>query len=401
MMAPMRDPSSLPLVAAVRRRFSTVFATDAEGVALAPGRVNLIGEHVDYNEGLVLPMAIDRRVAVAFRIRRDGILRAHSAAFGDTRSERIAELAPPGPTGAGRWFAYVAGVAWAMREAALPVVGVDLAIESELPAGAGLSSSAALETAVARALAAVGQVAWDPAAAAALCRRAENLYAGAPCGPMDQIASACAREGCALLLDCRSLAFEPVPLPAGAEIVVMDTGVTRELTASAYAARRGECGEALRRVRAQASAVVALRDVTPELLERSRVALGGPGGVLYRRARHVVEESARPAALAAALRSGDLAAAGRLLDASHASLRDLYDVSCPELDLITAIAGSHDACFGARLTGAGFGGCAVALVRPQEVERFCADVGAAYRERTGRDGTLFACRPAAGASLAA
>jgi galactokinase len=448
-----------PLVAVARDRFAAVFdaVPRAESpwplAALAPGRVNLIGEHVDYNDGLVLPMAIDRHVAVAFAPRMDGTLRAHATAFGETRAARIADLEPgsagiPAPgsaadpraeatrrpvTGAaadgvdawrapahsavspprGHWFAYVAGVAWALREAGLTVPGADLVIASDIPIAAGLASSAALELATARALCAVATIPWTPAAMAALCQHAESAYVGTRCGPMDQHAAACAREGCALLLDCRTLAYEAVPLAAGATIVAMDTAVPRALAASAYNERRRSCEEAVRRLRAAIAAgdpqrgvvIRALRDVTPELLESCRAALRAPatpgddGERLYRRVRHVVEEIPRPARLADALRAGDFEAAGRLLDESHASLRDLFGVSCAELDLITDLARAHPACFGARMTGAGFGGCAIALVQTARAAGFAAEVGGAYRSRTGRPGALFPCRPAAAAAL--
>jgi galactokinase len=346
-------------------------------------------------------MAIDRHVAVAFAPRADSVLRAHAAAAAETREARLFDLAPPPPGAArrGDWFAYVAGTAWALREAGLPVTGVDLAIAGNAPEGAGLASSAALELAVARALCAAADLPWDPVTMARLCQRAENHYVGVACGLMDQYASACGHAGAALLLDCRSLACTPVPLPEEVAIVVMDTAVPRRLAASAYNERRAACAEAVRRLRALDPAITTLRDVSPALLVAGQELLRNPGDTLLRRARHVMEEMTRPAALAAALVARDFAEAGRLLDASHASLRDLFEVSCPELELITDLARGHPACHGARLTGAGFGGSAVALVEAGNAVDFAANVQTSYRERSGMAGVCFVCRPVAGTGL--
>jgi galactokinase len=397
----MGRPQSL--VSAVRRVFAATFGPAAAppAIALSPARVNLIGEHVDHQDGRVLPMAIDRHVAVAFAPRADGTLRAHAAAPGETREARLADIAPspPDATGRSEWFAYVAGTAWALREAGLPVAGADLAIAGNTPQGAGLASSAALELAVARALCAAADLPWDPVAMARLCQRAENHYVGVACGVMDQYASACGRVGAALLLDCRTLECTPVPLPEEMAIVVMDTAVPRRLASSAYNERRAACAEAVRRLRALDPEITALRDVTPALLTAGQGLLRSPGDTLLRRARHVVEEMARPTALAAALTACDFAAAGRLLDASHASLRDLFEVSSPELELITNLARGHPACHGARLTGAGFGGSAVALVEAGHAAGFAASVQADYRKRSGRPGACFVSRPVAGAGL--
>lgn len=398
-------PRPQSLVSAVRRAFAAAFGRSAAvpAVALSPARVNLIGEHVDHQDGPVLPMAIDRHVAVAFAPRADAVLRAHAAATAETREARLCDLALPPHDAAprGDWFAYVAAVAWALREAGLPVAGADLAIAGSAPQGAGLASSAALELAVARALCAVAGLPWDPVPMARLCRRAENRYVGVACGLMDQYASACGRAGHALLLDCRSLECAAVPFPGQLAVVVMDTAVPRRLAASAYNERRAACAEAVRRLRPLDPSPASLRDVTPARLAAARDLLRSPGDTLLRRARHVVEEMARPAALAAALTAGDFPAAGRLLDASHASLRDLFEVSCPELDLITDLARGHPACHGARLTGAGFGGSAIALVEAAAAADFAAVTQARYRERSGREGVCFVCRPAAGTGLVA
>jgi galactokinase len=357
-----------------RRLFAELFGTpEPTGVAFAPGRVNLIGEHTDYNDGFVLPMAIDRGVVVAFRPRSDRRVRAHAALFAETRDLELDGLAPRGIAG---WAAYVAGVAWALEGTGRRLPGLDLVIDADVPRAAGLSSSAALEVAVARAWCAAAEISWDPVAMAQLCHRVENEFVGVPCGVMDQFAAAVSQRGCATLLDCRSLAVQAIPLPADATVVILDTGVRRELATSAYAERRAACAAAVTVLRSTAPGVTALRDADLAMLERAR---GRLDPVVYRRALHVVQENARPAALAAALNDGDLPRAGRLLNESHASLRDLYEVSCAELDRVTERARAHPACLGARMTGAGFGGCAIALVRQAGVPDFARTMAAAAR----------------------
>jgi galactokinase len=385
------DPA---LVERARRLFVERFgATPAPRVAVAPGRVNLIGEHTDYNDGYVLPMAIARAAVVVFRLRADRILRGHAVAFDETRERALDGLAPPGGHD---WLSYVAGVAWAFAGEGLAVPGLDVVVDGDVPLGAGLSSSAALEMATARALCAAGELAWEPVRMARLGQKAENRYVGMNCGIMDQFASAVSQEGAALLLDCRSLETRAVPVPEDAAVVVMDTGARRALAGSAYNDRRAACERVVGHLRALEPSIRALRDVTPELLERGRAGLDPAD---YRRASHVVPESRRPVEMAEALEAGDLAAAGRLMNDSHFSLRDLYEVSCEELDLITEIAREQIACFGARMTGAGFGGCAVALVRADAVGPFCETVLAAYTGRIDLPAALYPCRPAAGARL--
>ena len=381
------------MVGEARELFARVFGSEPAGVAVAPGRVNLIGEHTDYNDGFVLPMAIDRGVAVAFAPRADALVRVHAGAFGETRDLTPGLPAPASRTG---WLAYVAGIVWAMRRAGLPPGGADLAIVSDLPIGAGLSSSAALELAAARALAAASALPWDARRAALLAREAENTFVGVACGIMDQFASAMGEAGSALLLDCRSLETRQVPLPPESTVVVMDTGVRRALASSAYNDRRAACLRAVAAVQAIEPGVRALRDVELALLARARTAMDDEA---FRRASHVVGEIARPRAMADALAAGDLVAAGRLMDESHASLRDLYDVSCPELDAIVAAARSHPSCPGARLTGAGFGGCAIALVASRDAEAFVKHVTEGYARAVGREATVFAARPSAGAHV--
>jgi galactokinase len=385
------DPA---LVGRAWARFAERFAADpAPAVAVAPGRVNLIGEHTDYNDGFVLPMAIGRAAVVVFRPRADRVLRGHSVVYDETKELALDGLFAPGGSD---WLSYVAGVVWAFASEGLPVCGLDVVVDGDVPLGAGLSSSAALEMATARALSAAGGAPWDPVRMAKLGQKAENAYVGMNCGIMDQFASAVCREGHALLLDCRSLETRPVPVPATAAVVVMDTGARRSLAGSAYNDRRAACERVVSVLARRRPQVKALRDVTAADLEAVR---GDLDPVDYRRASHVVAESTRPVRMAEALQAGDLARAGRLMNESHESLRDRYEVSCEELDLVTAIARKQPACLGARMTGAGFGGCAVALVNATEVDAFCATVLPEYDARTGRSGALYPCRPEEGARL--
>ena len=384
------DPA---LLRRAEERFAEQFGAPGPRFAVAPGRVNLIGEHTDYNDGFVLPMAIGRCTAIAFRPRADRRLRAHAVAFGETKELELGALAPPGGSD---WLSYVAGVAWALAEDGLQFPGLDAVVDGDVPIGAGLSSSASLELAAARAFAAAGGLPWDAVRMAKLGQKAENRYVGMNCGLMDQFAAAVSRPGCALLLDCRSLAVEPVPLPAGAAVVVMDTGARRALAGSAYNDRRSACEAAVAALKALDPGIRALRDVSAELLERGAPRLDP---IVLKRARHVVPENLRPREMADTLRAGDLARAGRLMNDSHASLRDLYEVSCAELDLLTDLARAQPGCYGARMTGAGFGGCAVALVQEGDVAAFGAAVLAAYRAKVDLKAAWFACRPMAGARL--
>ena len=338
-----------PLAAAFRERTGR----DPEGVWAAPGRVNLIGEHTDYNDGFVLPAAIDRLVLVAAGRRAGGRLRLWSL---QAEPPADLELAGIGPGKVGGWAAYPAGVAWALGQAGVELGGADLVVDGDVPAGSGLSSSAALECATATALADLHGAGLDRAALAGLARRAENEVVGVPSGVMDQMVSMLGRAGHALFLDTRSLGAEQVPLPleaAGLCLVVIDTRAGHRLVDGAYADRRAACQAA-----AAVLGVPALRDATPALLEQHATALGDPG---LRRARHVVTENARVLAAVELLRAGHLDRLGPLLAASHASLRDDYEVSSPELDTAVEAAVAAGA-VGARMTGAGFGGSAIALV---------------------------------------
>jgi galactokinase len=357
----------------------------------APGRVNLIGEHTDYNDGFVLPVAIDRACWIAFRVRDDRLLGLESL---DTETATAIELAHLPEERVGSWVDYVVGVAWALNEAGISLGhGIEGMMSGDVPIGAGLSSSAALELAVARALAESCGFAWDPARMALVAQRAENGYVGVQTGIMDQMISASARAGHALLLDCRTLATRHVPVPNEAAVVVLDTATRRELVTSAYNERRAQCEAAARHF-----GVKALRDVDVETFERRAAELDE---VTRRRARHVVTENARTLAAADALARGDLAEMGRLMDASHASLRDDFEVSRRELDAIVAIARAQDGCWGARMTGAGFGGCAVALCETGSAEALAAETARRYEAEVGLKPSVYVCTPSDGASLEA
>ena len=290
----------------------------------------------------------------------------------------------------------MAGIAWALETEGHPVSGMDCVIHADLPIAAGLSSSAAIEMATARALCAVSAIEWVPTRMARIGRKADNEFIGIGSGPLDQTTSAAAREGCALLLDCRTLEIQPAFIPDDVTVVAMDTGVRRALTDSEYNERLASCQRAVDVLRRADPAVAALRDADLELLTAERPRLDD---VTFQRARHVIEENERPRAMASALQAGRPQDAGALMNDSHASLRDLYEVSSRELDLITDLARTHPACFGARLTGAGFGGCAIALVATGEMDDFLDDVPARYRSQVDLPSDFFACRPVAGARL--
>jgi galactokinase len=360
-------------------------------VVRAPGRVNLIGEHTDYNLGLVLPVAIDREIhiaAVPTGDRRVELTRL------DTGERLGFELDIDRPRD-GTWIDYIAGTAFALRDAGLPVRGIRGVIGSDLPEGAGLSSSAALELAAAWAV-------LDEAAAktldrlhlARICQSAENGYVGVHTGLMDQFASSCGVAGSALLLDCRSLAWRRTTLPTDLRLVVVHTGSPRRLDASPYNLRREQCDSAVAALRAVDPRVRSLRDVTPDLLAAQRDRLDP---VVARRAEHVIAENLRVLDVVAAFEVGDLEAVGVAFAASHASLRDLYEVSSVELDALVEIAATVDGVVGSRMTGAGFGGCTVNLVRASAMGPLRRAIDREYHPRSGRSAMIFPVAAADGA----
>ena len=352
-------------------------------VVRAPGRVNLIGEHTDYNDGFVLPMAIDRWTRIEAQPRADRTVTLHSRELGETASFSLDALEPGAVRG---WIAYAHGVAGALTEHGFALHGWEGEITSNVPIGAGLSSSASFSLAVARAFAAVSALAWEPVAMARICHRAEHRWIGLQSGIMDQLISACGVAGHALLIDCRDLSTQPLPLPPGMCIVVLDTGVRRGLVDSAYNDRHSQCAAA-----ARACGVPALRDaMLPQLAPLDAVTL--------RRARHVISENARTLAAADTLRCGDSQQLGKLMNQSHASLRDDFEVSCPELNAIVECARAEPGCLGARMTGAGFGGCAIALVETAHADSFVASVSSACRPQLPAS-RVFICQPSGGVEM--
>ena len=349
-------------------------------VVRAPGRVNIIGEHTDYNDGWVLPMAIDREIRLAFE-RLPGT-RVELTSGSDHVVFDLADAAAAGAAAVARrgtWADHAIGMAWALLAAGLAPRGFRGTLESDLPAGSGLSSSAALGLVVGWALLDAPQ-AVDPMILARCAQRAENEIVGVRTGIMDQAAIALCKAGHALLLDCRSLAVRPVALPAEAAFVVVDSGASRALAATAYNQRREECEEAVAVLAAREPDVRSLRDVTTEMLDRAALELEP---TLLRRARHVVTENARVERAAAALEAGDLAAVGAAMNESHDSLRRDYEVSSPALDALVEIARSVRGVLGSRLTGAGFGGCTVSLVEPDAVAALASAIDERYAARTG------------------
>lgn len=372
----------------ILQTFRDAFGGAPAHLVRAPGRVNLIGEHTDYNDGFVLPIAIDRSVWLALRPRTDDQVVVHAADYG--------EQAAFGLDGVERgegWIEYVKGVAWALQERGYALHGWEGVLGGDVPSGAGLSSSAAVELAVARAFAVVSDFAWEAAPMALLGQRVENEWLGVNSGIMDQMIVASGRPGRALLLDCRSLESTFVPLPSGVAVLVLDTGTRRGLVGSAYNERRSRCEEA-----ARAFGVPALRDLDEEAFAAGADRLDP---VTRRRARHVVTENARTLVAADALRRGDAVRFGELMDASHASLRDDFEVSSPALDRIVELTREHPDCLGARMTGAGFGGCAVALVEAGAADEVARAVAPRYEAATRIAPRLYVCRAAAGVGLEA
>jgi galactokinase len=369
--------------------FKARYGADPAFVVRAPGRVNLIGEHTDYNDGFVFPMAIDRAAWIALRPRVDRRVVATSLDFGETREFDLGAL----EKGKDGWVEYLKGTAWALLDAGHALTGFDGVLAGDVPLAAGLSSSASIEMATARAFAAVSGLDWKPAPMALLGQKAENKWVGVNCGIMDQLISAAGVAGKALLIDCRSLETEAVPLPKGTVVVVLDTATRRGLVDSAYNERRAQCEAA-----ARLFGVKALRDVTSPQLA-ARAAELDP--TTLRRARHVVTEDERTLAAAEAMRKDDAALLGRLMNESHESLRHDFEVTNDGLDVMVDEARRGPGCFGARMTGAGFGGCAVALVAADRSPDFVRQVEAGYRGATGLEPKVYVCRATNGAEIVA
>lgn len=374
----------------LRQRFAAIFGGTPR-MFRAPGRVNLIGEHLDYNEGWVLPIAIDRSCHVAARRSDDRVLRIHSEQMQETAECSLDEPQPSQH----HWSNYIRGVAWALREAGQSISGADLLVSSEIPLGAGLSSSAALEVAAAFALLHIQDRRIDPVEFARLCQKAENDYVGMRCGIMDQLTACCGRRRNALLIDCRSLTIEYAPIDESAvRIVVANTMAKHALAAtSGYNRRREECEEAVKLLRVHFPDMKTLRDASwSEIQPHAR---NWPDNI-RRRAHHVTTEISRVHTAVAALRKQEFEELGRLLSESHQSLDRDFEVSSEELNLMVELAAKLPGFLGARMTGAGFGGCTVNLVRANAAADFSANLAASYEARTGTHPEIFVCRASNG-----
>jgi galactokinase len=371
-------------IAELMRSFHDLYGGRAR-IYRAPGRVNLIGEHTDYNQGFVMPAAIDLYTQVAIAPRNDRKLSVHSVNFAETKEFDLDET---GPRRLGHWSDYVRGVAAVLEQAGLRLSGANLVIRSDVPIGSGLSSSAALEVATGYALLATSGLRVERAELAQLCQRAENEFVGMRCGIMDQFAACFGRKGQALMLDCRSLDYELLPLAESVKLVICNSMVKHELASSSYNARRAECEAGARQLSKLLPDVRALRDVTPDVLESYGRNLPE---LIYKRCRHVVSENARVLKAAAALRAGDLATFGKLMSESHRSLRDDYEVSCKELDILVDLASKAKGVIGARMTGGGFGGCTINLVEEASIGEFKQFVTRQYEKATGRLPEIYIC----------
>jgi galactokinase len=389
----MINPKHLP------HAFQEIYTEPPSIVVRAPGRINLIGEHVDYNEGWVLPVALDRSAWIAASSSTSNLLSISALDLNENVSLRMDELKnkrdvegnalPP-------WAHYPAGVAWALQEAGLPVGGMKAVLTSDIPIGAGLSSSAAIEVAFGLAWQALADCEIDRLTLARICQHAENAYVGVNCGLMDQFASLHGIRGNALLFDCRTLEWEAVGLPQAVTPVIADSGVRHTLGTSAYNERRAACEQAVHILAKHLPGVRALRDVSIEAFMQHADLLPT---LIRRRAEHVVHECARTLKAAERLRTGDVKAFGALMFEGHRSLRDLYQVSCPELDTLVELAAELPGCYGARLTGAGFGGCTVNLVDSGHANNFSDALSSAYMERTGREASIWICEVGEGAEV--
>ena len=380
-------------VAVLQAEVARHYGAPPELIVRAPGRVNLIGEHTDYNDGYVFPIAIDRSVLFAAAVRSDRTVRLRALDFEAQTSFSLDNVVHAERR---RWSNYQRGVAAVLGERGFHLPGIDAAMSSDVPIGSGLSSSAAVEVATAVTWQTLAGFDLERSELALLCQRAENTFVGVNCGIMDQFISALGQQNAALLIDCRTLDYKPVPLPEGMAVVIMDTKKQRGLAGSAYNTRRAECEEGVRLLQAHLPGIVALRDVSVPDFERYA---GGLSDHVRKRCRHVIGENQRAVDGVDALARGDALAFGKLMDASHISLRDDYEVSCAELDVMVEAAWRVPGVVGARMTGAGFGGCAVALVKADQAEAFSQQVGGAYEDKTGLTPSIYICTAQAGAEV--
>ena len=373
--------------------FTQRFGDDINAFTVrAPGRVNLIGEHVDYNGGLVLPMALSLQFTLRVRPRADNVVKLYAREFDDEQSFALDNMQKRG-----EWIDYVMGVADELQKANINLRGWEGVIESTIPIASGLSSSAAIEVGSCLAFLEIIEYSMSRAEIALLCQRAENNFMGVNCGIMDQMAVAACEKDHALLLDCRDLSMRQVPFVLREySIVVTDSGAPRELASSAYNERRAQCEEGLAILQQFDSKLQTLRDVSPDFLEEHAMDLSG---VVYQRVKHVVGEIARTLEAVRVLEDGDLARFGELMNQSHHSLRDEYSVSSMELDTLTDWARHQDGVLGSRMTGAGFGGCTVTLVAKANVEDFMRDQPIEYSKQTGRSARCWECTAEQGAQV--
>jgi len=381
------------LSAHVAAEFQKHYGRAPRWIVAAPGRVNVIGEHTDYNDGFVLPMAIERYAIMA----ADAAAAPGKISIYDTHFKESAtvDVTAPVTKGQPKWSNYIRGVLAGFQNRGVKIPALDVAFMSTVPLGGGLSSSAALEVCTATLMEAATGKAIDPIEKALLAQKAEHDFAGVPCGIMDQFISALGREGHLLLLDCRTRKTELVPMSdPSVALLVINTNVKHELSGGEYAERRAQCEEAARNI-----GVKSLRDVTPDQLEKAK---GKMTEVVYHRARHVIGEIERTVHAAEGIRASSWPSVGNLMYASHASLRDDYEVSCKELDDVVEIAediGYKGGVYGCRMTGGGFGGCCVALVKADAVENITKKIAADYKAKTGIEAGIFSSRPAAGATI--
>jgi len=388
-VAPSKPEGSL-----VVHKLSALFAElhgSSPAIYRAPGRVNLIGEHTDYNDGFVMPVALDLYTYVAVSPRADRRLRVYSENLREMCDLDL-DLIRPGRSG--HWSDYVRGVAGVLESSGYRLRGADLAIMSEVPLGSGLSSSAALEVSTAWALLSNSQLGIDRTTVAHMCQKAEHLYAETMCGIMDQFISCHGRAGHALMLDCRSLEFQLLPVPSQLRLMVCNTMVKHEHASGGYNTRRRECEEGLHGLAQVLPGIRALRDVTRDELEKHRDCLSP---VIYKRVRHVVTENDRVKEAASALETGDIAKLGKLMADSHQSLRDDYEVSTSELDLMVELANGQEGVYGARMTGGGFGGCTINLVDAAHAEEVQQRLQRNYEAKTGLKPTILICEASDGA----
>lgn len=388
----MTSDSINPAAARAERTFVKAFDAAPRWIASAPGRVNLIGEHTDYNDGFVLPLAIEHRTAIAADLADDQTVTLHSVTTGDSAEFNLhGELQKGEPA----WSNYVRGVIAGFQKLKLPVKGFNAVIDSDVPLGGGLSSSAALEVATALLLEAITGRHLDAVPKALLCQQAEHEYAGVPCGIMDQFVSVMGQQDHLLLIDCRNQEGKLVPFAdPSLALLIINTNVRHSLADGEYGKRRAQCEAAARALK-----IPSLRDATPTKLQAAKSTLDP---VIFRRARHVISENQRTTEAARRVRASQWEQVGKLMYESHASLRDDYEVSCEELDLVVQLAGEiglNGGVYGCRMTGGGFGGCAVALVKAEAARTIGKKIGDAYLAKTRNHATTFLSRPGAGASL--